>query len=89
MADVRTALLAHLRANDDSNREALAAAVGDVELAAARTDAKNDPNSVDAAASVLGRMIADGAEDDAVVDAAKALAQRAKRDASGNDVALH
>jgi len=88
MADVRTALLDHLRANDDTAKAALTSATADVDLAQARASAKDDPNSVEAAADVLGKLVADGESKEIIVDSAKALAQRAKRDASGNDVAL-
>ncbi|MCA9648715.1 MAG: tetratricopeptide repeat protein [Myxococcales bacterium] len=88
MADLRSALFDHLNAGDDETREALVAALDGIDLAAARLEAKNDPASVDATAKVLGRLIVDDAPQTELVDAAKALAQRAPRDGGGNAVAL-
>lgn len=88
MADIRSALLDHLLADDDSTRQALAAAVEGIELAAARLEAKDDPASVDAVSKVLGRLAADGVSPNDLVDAAKAAAQRAPRDEKGDAVAL-
>ncbi|MEM7155053.1 MAG: hypothetical protein AAF799_19550 [Myxococcota bacterium] len=88
MSDLRTALFDHLNAGDDATRDALATALDGIELPAARIEAKNDPASVEATAKVLGRLIADDAPQADLVDAAKSLAQRAPRDAAGNEVAL-
>ena len=88
MADLRSALLDHLLAADDSTRQALAAALEGTELAAARMEAKDDPASPEAVSRVLGLMVLDGAAPGDVVDAAKAAAQRAPRDDRGNEVAL-
>ncbi len=88
MADLRTVLLDHLHADDDATRDALAAALSGTELPAARLAAKNEPASVDAVSTVLGRLVVDGAEQADLVDAAKAAAQRAPRDAGGNAVVL-
>ncbi|MBK8474441.1 MAG: hypothetical protein IPL33_20945 [Sphingobacteriales bacterium] len=88
MADARAALLDHLRADDDTTREALAAAVADHDLAAARIAMKDEPASGLAAARLLGRMIVDGVDTTELQDTAKAIAARAPRDDAGNDVAL-
>ncbi|MEX1361865.1 MAG: tetratricopeptide repeat protein [Nannocystaceae bacterium] len=88
MADLRPALFDHLNASDDATREALIAALDGTELAAARIEAKNDPASVDATAKVLGLLLLDEVPQAELVDAAKALAQRAPRDGQGNAVAL-
>ncbi|MCA9713813.1 MAG: hypothetical protein KC468_03850, partial [Myxococcales bacterium] len=66
----------------------MVAAVGDVDLQAARADAKKNPASLDAAAAVLGRLIVDEAPSNDIVNAAKVSAQRAPRNADGNAVAL-
>ena len=73
---------------DTSRREALATALASIDLVAARAEAKQDPGSGDAAAKVIGRLILDGAPNEEIVDAAKVAAQRAPREAAGNDVAL-
>ncbi|MCX4245708.1 hypothetical protein [Paraliomyxa miuraensis] len=88
MADLRSALLDHLLAADDSTRQALADTLEGTELAAARLEAKDDPASVDAVCKVLGAMVLQDAPQGDVVDAAKAAAQRAPRDERGNAVAL-
>lgn len=88
MSDVRAALLEFLHHTDDQvRRERLGELVGDVDLAAARAAAADEPASDDAAARVLGKMLVDGATQADVVDAAKALAQRAPRDDQGVPVA--
>lgn len=87
MSDVRAALLDFLHNTDDEARRGrLGETLGDVELPAARSASAEDPASADAAARVLGKMLHDGASDADVVDAAKALAQRAPRDEKGVDV---
>ncbi|MEM6291924.1 MAG: hypothetical protein AAGA54_11685 [Myxococcota bacterium] len=88
MAEVRSALAQFLSADDDDARAALAAAVEGVDLAKARIEAKNQPDDAEAVATVLGVMLTDGSSTPDVVDAAKAAAQRAPRDASGNEAVL-
>lgn len=95
MADVVTALLDHLNAGTEDSRSALADALGDAELGAARLEAKDEPASAEHAARVLGLLVlqaegqaeGDGPSND-VIDGAKASAQRAPRDAAGTDVVL-
>lgn len=89
MADVRTALLDFLRAADqESARPALAETIGEPDLAAARIDAKNEPGSATALGRVLGLMVLEGASLQDLGDTAKAAAQRAPKDASGQDAVL-
>ena len=88
MAEVRSALAQLLSADDDDARAALAAAVEGVDLAQARIEAKNNPDSAEAVATVLGAMIIADADKAELVDAAKAAAQRAPRDGTGNDAVL-
>ncbi len=88
MAEVRSALAQFLRASDDEARASLVAAASDVDLAQARIDAKNEPASAEAVARVLGSMLATEADPADVIDAAKAAAQRAPRDAGGNEAVL-
>jgi len=93
MADVVTALLDHLTQGDEDSRTALSEQVSaeGLDLAAARLSAKDSPASAPAVALVLGLTALESTEEsDAapLVDAAKAAAQRAPRDAEGNDVAL-
>lgn len=89
MSDPKTVLLSHLRNPDDAEpRASLESTFGDADLAQARSAAKDDPASSEATATIIARLILDGADDDTIVDAAKAAAQRAPRDASGNDVTL-
>ncbi len=88
MAEVRSALAQILRSDDDDARAALAAAVEGVDLAQARIEAKDNPDSAEAVATVLAALIAQGAPVADVVDAAKAAASRAPRDGDGNDAVL-
>ncbi len=88
MADARTALLDHLRVDDSTTQQALAAACEGIDLVAARLQAKDAPASGDAAARLVGRMLLDGVASAEVLDTAKAIAARAPRDDAGNDVAL-
>ena len=89
MADTRTALLTHLRAlDDDATRSEVQSRVTDVDLAAARTKLKDSPADADALADVIGKLLTEDGQRDAAVDAAKLAAQKAPRDASGNDVVL-
>lgn len=88
MADVRTVLFESLRADASNPSKALAAALGDVDLASARAKLKDEPTAGEAAAAVIGRMLADGSTPDEVVDVAKAIAARAPRDDGGNEVVL-
>ncbi|MCA9691667.1 MAG: tetratricopeptide repeat protein, partial [Myxococcales bacterium] len=98
MSEVRTALLNYLRSLDANDaggsaggeelRAALSTALGDTDLAAARAEAKKDPASVDAVASLIARMILDEVDPKEIVNTAKVSAQRAPRNADGNDVAL-
>ena len=88
MAEVRSALAHLLRATDDDARAALAAALDGVDLAQARIEAKNNPGSAESVATVLGAMLVEGCEDADLVDAAKAAAQRAPRDGTGNESVL-
>ncbi len=88
MADVRTHLLQFLRTPDDHEvqRDSMAEALGEQDIQSLRKMARNEPASASAAAAVLARLLVDGTAGDEVVDAAKAAAQRAPRDDSGNDV---
>lgn len=89
MADPRSALLEHLRNPDDADaRKALEAATSDIDLAAARTEARDNKDSVEAAAAVLAKLVAEGEAAEAIIDAAKLAAQKAPRDAKGNAVAM-
>jgi len=88
MAEVRSALAQLLTANDDDARAALTAAVDGVDLAQARIEAKNNPDSAEAVATVLGAMLSAEADAADIVDAAKAAAQRAPRDGGGNEAVL-
>ena len=95
MSELRSVLFQYLTNSygaasspDAARREALASALASVDLVAARAEAKQDPGSGDAAAKVVGRLILDGAPNEEIVDAAKVAAQRAPREAAGNDVAL-
>ena len=89
MSELRSVLFQYLTSSSDvARRDALATALASVDLVAARAEAKQDPGSGDAAAKVVGRLILDGAPHEEIVDAAKVAAQRAPREAAGNDVAL-
>ncbi len=89
MSELRSVLFQFLTSSSDVvRRDALATALATVDLVAARAEAKQDPGSGDAAAKVVGRLILDGAPSEEIVDAAKVAAQRAPREAAGNDVAL-
>ncbi|MBX7083370.1 MAG: tetratricopeptide repeat protein [Nannocystaceae bacterium] len=88
MADARTALLDHLRVDDATTREALAAAVANKDAAAARVAVKDEPASGVAAATLLARLLLDGLDDAELIETAKGVAARAPRDDAGNDVAL-
>lgn len=88
MAEVRSALAQLLSADNDDARAALAAALDGVDLAQARIEAKNNPDSAQAVATVLGAMVLQGSEDADLVDTAKAAAQRAPRDGNGNESVL-
>ena len=94
MSDVRTALLDTIRTADgpasghDEARKALLAALGEVDLAKARQAALEKPESPELWSVVLAKMLIDGADQNALVDAAKAAAQRAPREDEGNPVAL-
>lgn len=95
MAEVRSALLTHLRSPDDSTHQALTEAIEAAErdLAAASAVLRNDPSDVEAAACVLGLLVlAQHGKDDAdptvIVDRAKTVAQRAPRNDAGTPVAL-
>jgi tetratricopeptide (TPR) repeat protein len=88
MAEVRSALAQLLRAADEDSRAALTAALEGADLAAARIEAKNNPDSAEAVATVLGMLLVQDAEAADLVDAAKAAAQRAPRDGSGNEAVL-
>jgi tetratricopeptide (TPR) repeat protein len=95
MAEVRSALLSHLRSPDDSTRAALTAALeaSGRDLAAATAANRDDAASADFAAEVLGHLIV-ASQGDAnadptnIVERAKTLAQRAPREDEGNGVAL-
>ena len=94
MSELRSVLFQYLTNSygaasspDAARREALASALASVDLVAARAEAKQDPGSGDAAAKVVGRLILDGAPNEEIVDAAKVAAQRAPREAAGNDIA--
>ena len=88
MAEVRSALAQLLHADDEDSRAALGAALEGVELAPARIEAKNNPDSAEAVAAVLGLLLTQEADSADLVDAAKAAAQRAPRDGSGNEAVL-
>ncbi|MFV8756679.1 tetratricopeptide repeat protein [Nannocystaceae bacterium ST9] len=95
MAEVRSALLSHLRSPDDSTHAELQRAVeaSGLDLAAATKVSRDEPANADAAATVLAHlMLAAWGKSDAdpnvVVDRAKALAQRAPREDEGNGVAV-
>jgi tetratricopeptide (TPR) repeat protein len=89
MSELRSVLFQYLcSASDGARRDALGTSLASVDLVSARAEAKQDPGSGDAAAKVIGRMILDGAPPEEIVDAAKMAAQRAPREAAGNDVAL-
>ena len=89
MADVRTALSSYLRSRSDDDLAQLRASAEGLDLAAARKEARDEPGSEDAAARVLAGVIAaHGPDAPEVTDAAKALAQKAPRDASGLGVVL-
>ena len=89
MADFPTAFVELLRSNDpEVAREQLQSTLPDEDLAAARLAAKDDPGSAEKLSVVLGRMLVDGAPPAELIDVAKAAAQRAPREAAGNDVAL-
>ena len=95
MAEVRSALLSHLRSPDDSTHTELQRAVeaAGLDLAAATKLARDESANADAAATVLGLlMLAQWGKSDAdpnvIVDRAKALAQRAPREDEGNGVAV-
>ena len=89
MSELRSVLFQFLTSSSDVvRRDALATALATVDLVAARAEAKQDPGSGDAAAKVIGRLILDGAPSEEIVDAAKVAAQRAPREAAGNDVVL-
>jgi tetratricopeptide (TPR) repeat protein len=95
MAEVRSALLSHLRSPDDSTHTELQRAVeaSGLDLAAATKLSRDESANDDAAATVLAHlMLAQWGKSDAdpnvVVDRAKALAQRAPREDEGNGVAV-
>ncbi|NVB42031.1 tetratricopeptide repeat protein [Pseudenhygromyxa sp. WMMC2535] len=93
MAEVRSALLSHLRAPEETTKEALAAAVesSGKDLAAASQVARDEPSNDEAVAIVLAHLVlAQQADQDpgVIIDRAKALAQRAPRKDEGNAVAL-
>ena len=88
MAEVRSALAQLLSADDDDSRAALAAAVEGVDLAQARIEAKDNPDSPEAVATVLGAMLIADADKAELIDTAKAAAQRAPREADGNEAVL-
>ncbi|PRP99028.1 tetratricopeptide repeat protein [Enhygromyxa salina] len=95
MAEVRSALLSYLRSTDDTTHAALSAVVESTgqDLAAASQSVRDESNNVEAAALVLAHLVLaahgkDDADPQAIVDRAKTLAQRAPRNADGNDVAL-
>jgi tetratricopeptide (TPR) repeat protein len=88
MSDPTRALLSYLRRPDDRDARASLESACPSDLAAARNLARDEPASAAAAAVLLGRMILEGADDEALVDAAKAAAQRAPREAAGDDVTL-
>ena len=89
MSELRSVLFQYLVSpSDPAHREALATALASVDLTTANAEAKQDPGSGEVAAQVVGRMILDGASPEEVVYAAKIAAQRAPREAAGNDVAL-
>ncbi len=89
MSELSSALTQYLRSLDDSeSRAAFEAALGDIDVVAARAESKKNPASLDAAASLLGRLILDGEDAAEVIKAAKLIAQRAPRNNDGNEVAL-
>ena len=89
MTVMQAELLSFLDAyNSGKEMDALTDAVSSVDLPAARLEAKENPNDPEKVAAVLGKLIVDGAEVEVLVDSAKALAQRAGRDASGAQVAV-
>jgi len=89
MADVRSALLDLLRTPDqEAARSTLSDLVRDVELSAARIEAKDDPGAVPPLARVLAKMLLDGHDPGDLVETAKAAAQRAPRDAAGQEIVL-
>ncbi|KIG12787.1 Flagellar hook-length control protein FliK [Enhygromyxa salina] len=95
MAEVRSALLSYLRSTDDTTHAALSAVIEStgLDLAAASQAVRDESSNVEAAALVLAHLVVathakDDADSQAIVDRAKTLAQRAPRNADGNDVAL-
>jgi tetratricopeptide (TPR) repeat protein len=91
MADLRSALLSFLRLPDVNARASargdLASRVDGASLESLRAALAKAPDDAEALASLLAKMIADGASEDALVDSAKVAAQRASREDAGNDVA--
>lgn len=89
MSELSSALTHYLRSlNDSESRAALETALGDIDVVTARAESKKNPASIEAAATLLGRLILDGEDAAEVVKAAKLIAQRAPRNADGNAVAL-
>jgi tetratricopeptide (TPR) repeat protein len=95
MAEVRSALLSHLRSPDDSTRAALAAELeaSGRDLAASTAANRDDAANVEFAAEVLGHLLVashgdPNADNSNIVERAKTLAQRAPREDEGNGVAL-
>ncbi len=89
MTAMQSELLSFLDAYDSQKGiDALTAATDAIDLKAARLDAKANPNDPEKVAAVFGKLIAEGSEAEMLVDSAKALAQRAGRDASGAEVAV-
>ncbi|MBC8072904.1 MAG: hypothetical protein IAG13_31570, partial [Deltaproteobacteria bacterium] len=70
MSAARTALFDHLRAADDSSKQALAAALEGIDLETARARAKDDPASAEAAATLIGRLALDGVDPAEVLETA-------------------
>lgn len=88
MSAARTALFDHLRAADDSSKQALADALAGVDLETARARAKDEPASAEAASALIGRLLLDGVDPAELLETAKATAARAPREDAGNEVAL-
>ena len=95
MAEVRSALLTHLRSSSDDTHRALTAALeaDGRDLASASQVLRDDSSDVDAAACVLAQIVLaqhgkDDADSTAIVDRAKTVAQRAPRNQDGNPIAL-
>ena len=89
MAEVRSALESYLnRTGDAPTENPLESMLAATDLAAARAFAKDNPGSAEALARVVGCLLVANADTQDVLDAVKTLAQRAPKDADGNDVAL-